>query len=281
MSLRRLSFVLGLATLTASAATSIGCATSGNGGSTGNDSGAAGDDGGALDDGGQPKIDSGNPQGDSGVAGDSANPGDSGGACVKPPPASCGLAPQCGCGANQTCEVTDVMGDTACTGAGNATQGHACTTTGECVAGLTCVFGACRPYCAQMSGSACGVAGTGACQQVQNTSMVDIKNLKVCLISCALDDVSSCGGLPTIMTDPVATCAPTTPGATDCVKGGRSTTTCGGQNAPFCAPGYRCSNGTTCESWCKVGGTGQCGALTCGALMPAVTIGGIQYGSCR
>ncbi len=280
MSLRRLSFVLGLAMLAASTAPSIGCATSGSGGTAGDDSGAAGDDSGALDDGGQPKLDSGNPQGDSGIAGDSANPGDSGATCVKPPPASCGLAPQCGCGANQTCEVTDVNGSTACTGAGAATQGRACATTGGCAAGLTCLYGACRPYCAT-AGAACGTPGTGDCEQAMTTAMAPIVNLKVCLISCALDDANACGGLPTITTDPVATCAPTTLGATDCVKGGRSTTTCGGQNAPFCAPGYRCSNGTTCEKWCKVGGTGQCGALTCGALMPAVTIGGIQYGSCR
>lgn len=281
MSLRRLSFVLGLVTLAASAASSIGCATSGDGGAGGggDDGGAAGDDGGALGDGGQPRNDSGNPQGDSGNAGDSGNPGDSGGTCVKPPPASCGLAPQCGCGANQTCEVTDLTGATACTGAGSAPQGHACTTTGGCAAGLTCVFGACRPYCAT-AGTACGMP-LGDCLQVKNTSMVDIVNLKVCLVACALDDANSCGGLPTNTTDPVATCVPTTTGVTDCETGGRSTTTCGGQNAPFCAPGYLCANGTTCQKWCKVGGTGQCGALTCGALMPAVSIGGIQYGSCR
>lgn len=111
--------------------------------------------------------------------------------------------------------------------------------------------------------------------------MMDIVNLKVCLIACTLDDASSCGGLPANMSDPVANCVPTTTGTVDCETGGRSTTTCGGQNAPFCAPGYVCINGTTCQKWCKVGGSGQCGALTCGALTPPLTVGGIQYGSCR
>ena len=274
----RLSLVLGLAAI------AVGCATSGDGGNggdlTGDDGGATGDDAGGSQDGSPPKNDSGNPQGDSGNPADSSMTGDGGGTCVKPPPASCGLAPQCGCGASQTCEVTDIMGDTACTGAGTAAQGHACTTTGGCAAGLTCVFGACRPYCAS-AGAACGTPGTGNCQQVQNTSMVDIKNLKVCLIACALDDASSCGGLPTNTTDPVASCVPTTTGATDCETAGRSTTTCGGQNPPFCAPGYACVNSATCQKWCKVGGSGQCGAQTCGSFTTPVMIGGVEYGSCR
>jgi hypothetical protein len=209
---------------------------------------------------------------------------DTGNCTVVPPSNVCGLDPQCGCGSMGTCDVDfqKLDGTTKCVQTmGSGMIKSACKMTTDCSAGLTCVFGACRPYCAT-AGAACGITGTGNCQQVQNTSMMDIVNLKVCLIACALDDANSCGGLPSNMSDPVATCVPTVSNTTDCETAGRSTTTCGGQVAPFCAPGYACVNSATCQKWCKVGGSGQCvGAQTCGGFTTRLIIGGVEYGSCR
>lgn len=281
----RVTFVCGVAAI------AIGCATSGTGGTVGGDD--TGDAGGVTpgDDAGAPDVatrhDSSVPPGDSGMPpADSGGPlPDTGSTCVMPPPATCGLAPQCGCSATQTCDVVTAMGGTSCVMAGTAAQAHACTTTGGCAAGLTCVFGACRPYCAT-AGAQCGLAGTGICYQVQTnaTPPENVPNLKVCLLDCALDDPNSCGGLPTNTSDPVASCLADNSGHSDCETAGRSTTTCGGNMAPFCAPGYTCANNGTsnvCVKYCKITG-GTCpGAQTCHHFATDVVVGAITYGYCQ
>ena len=57
--------------------------------------------------------------------------------CVTVPPNNkCGLAPQCGCAMNETCDVTNrTNGATSCVTAGLSTLGRPCVQTGDCVAG--------------------------------------------------------------------------------------------------------------------------------------------------
>jgi hypothetical protein len=96
----------------------------------------------------------------------------------------CGLDPQCGCGANETCEVTnETTGATSCLTAGGATLGRPCTQTGDCLAGLTCEYGACRPYCTTPR-SKCTVGGTDLCVEIMGPDSKPILNKSVCTIQC-------------------------------------------------------------------------------------------------
>lgn len=215
---------------------------------------------------------------------------DASGPCVVRPPASCGLAPQCGCGANETCDVVDENGGTSCVTAGTATQGRGCVSTGDCVATLKCIFGACRPYC-PTAGVACDTLGTGGCFQVTTAAAppVNVPNLSVCTVTCQLDDATSCGGLPASMSDPVAACTPVHAAGIsgDCRQAGRSTNTCGAvQNGvatpPFCAPGYGCAGNLTCFKWCRVGVAGLCsGGQTCTPFPTGIVVDGTAFGHCQ
>jgi hypothetical protein len=213
-----------------------------------------------------------------------------GGVCVKASPGTCGLSPQCGCTANQTCQVTDAMGTAGCVAAGSGPQGHGCNTTADCAAGLTCLAGACRPYCpAASANSQCGIPGTGLCIQVVNDATgTNVPNETVCLINCALDDPTSCGGIPA--SGPIAGCVLDTNGGTntDCQAAGSSmTSTCSGSTAPpLCAPGYGCQqlgSGLVCAQWCRLDIAGTCqGGATCMQFggSGGVIINGTAYGYC-
>src|SRR5437764_632731 len=49
-----------------------------------------------------------------------------------PPNNRCGLDPQCGCGSNETCDVTnEATGATSCVTGGGATLGRPCSQTGD------------------------------------------------------------------------------------------------------------------------------------------------------
>lgn len=204
-----------------------------------------------------------------------AGPPDAG--CVPPPGATvCGLAPQCGCAANQTCDVTSTTGRTACVNAGAGKMGSPCAATSDCAVGLTCKLGGtCHAYCNAV-GKDCGISGAGRCFQAKNSTGGDATNLKVCLINCTLDDPASCGGTAGCVTDGTVT---------DCGKVGTSRTTC--PSPSDCAAGYTCANSgtgtSTCYKWCRGPGTvSTCSGLStlCRAFNPAVIIDGVEYGGC-
>jgi len=80
-----------------------------------------------------------------------------------PPNNKCGLDPQCGCLETETCDVTNqTTGATSCVTGGSATLGRPCSATGDCMAGLACLYGACRPYC-KTPLTKCSVGGTELC----------------------------------------------------------------------------------------------------------------------
>jgi hypothetical protein len=189
----------------------------------------------------------------------------------------CGLDPQCGCGAGQTCDVDfqALDGTTSCvpaTGSGGIKA--PCATTKDCSAGLTCVFKTCRPYC-ESDGVLCGKSGTNVCAQL-NDGQTPIPNLKVCRLDCSLDDANACGG------NGVGCIYLDQKDRTDCYPVGTSSTCSANQG--FCAPGYNCVilNGTqyACKPWCRVGGSTCTGGTTCQGFNPAVEVGGQTWGVC-
>lgn len=221
------------------------------------------------------------PPSDAGDAGDAGPTG-----CTKATAIStCGLSPQCGCPSTQSCDIVDyTTGDAKCIVAGTQGLGRACPSVGSssCQPGLTCIFGACRPYC-PTAGIACVGAGLGKCMQVQDINSKDIPNFKVCAIACDLADANACGGCS------AGYCAGCVPngqsGGTDCEKVGTATQgqTCSGtSDPPLCSPGFACvsSGGTkTCARWCKYPG-GACPTGSCSALNPPRIVDGQNYGIC-
>lgn len=186
---------------------------------------------------------------------------DSNGECTTVPPNNrCGLVPQCGCGANETCDVTnETTGATSCVSGGSATLGRPCTQTGDCMAGLTCDFGACRPYCSTPR-SKCGVAGTDLCVEVLDSADKPITNKAVCTINCdprspqGVCGTNACLWFPTYYNpSKISDCnfaGTVQPYAAEC------------QGDGDCTQGHACIDhpkiGFECERWCRIGVAGDC-----------------------
>ncbi len=205
------------------------------------------------------------------------------------PNKKCGLDPQCGCGANETCEVTvEATGATSCLTAGGATLGRPCTVTGDCIAGLTCEYGACRPYC-KTAKSKCGVGGTDLCVSIDDANGKPLPNMNVCTINCdprvpaGVCGTNACTWYPTLY-------APAK--VSDCNFAGtikafdaHCVTT------PDCLPGLACvlhpnkAIGLECEPWCRLGQTpSDCPTgFTCKDVFgaDAPVINGVKEGVCQ
>ena len=110
---------------------------------------------------------------------------DAGGGCTTAAPSNaCGVVPQCGCTATQTCDVTNLStGAVSCVLAGGGPQGSYCTASNQCAKGTTCQGNACRPFCNNPGGT-CATAGTGLCFAPQQSSGATTPNLNVCAITC-------------------------------------------------------------------------------------------------
>lgn len=143
------------------------------------------------------------PQGPPLAAPDAATPTDAGartdatpgagGGCDTP----CGIDPQCGCGARETCDL-DEGGARRCVAAGTAPAGRACRGTGECAPGLLCAGGVCRSPCTAV-GDKCPSAGGGFCLEYARTSAdagAGGPTHAACEVPCAYDDAGSCGFAP-------------------------------------------------------------------------------------
>jgi hypothetical protein len=203
----------------------------------------------------------------------------------------CGLDPQCGCGSNETCDVTnEATGATSCVTAGGATLGRPCVQTGDCLAGLACIFGACRPYCTTAS-SKCSVPGTALCVEDQGEDDTPVPNKNFCTLTCDPRDPSAVCGTNTCEWFPDEY-APNT--ISDCNMPG-PVLPYDGPDSCFtdddCQPGFACGElpdyGYECESWCRIGMNSDCpnspGNLKCvdvfGAKAPV--IGGVKEGLCQ
>lgn len=232
-------------------------------GQTTNDAGANTDSGSSSDAG---KTDSG-----SGV---------DAGACTKTPPSNaCGLAPQCGCAANETCDITNkTTGAVACTLAGGGPLASLCTTSSQCAKGLTCAYGACRPYCSTINTACSGMAGVGMCTELYDPALVP--NGKVCTITCDLRNPSAvCGSNNCIYDGSVK--------ASDCDKAGTKDLYDACSTYNDCKQGMACVNhplfGPECEKWCRLG-QNDCGVFeTCEDVygVNAPTSAGVKLGHCQ
>lgn len=218
--------------------------------------------------------------------GDASVPPEAAAQCATVPPNNrCGLAPQCGCGPNETCDVTnDTTGATSCVSAGSATLGRPCTQTGDCLAGFTCAYGACRPYCSA-PGSKCAVGGTDLCVQVTTADAKPIPNRAFCTIGCdprlpaAVCGTNSCEWFADYY-------APNNK-VSDCNFGGTKGQIAVCNTTSECLPGFACNDhpdyGPECEKWCRIGQNDCPDKFSCkdvfGANAPVIA--GVKEGLCQ
>lgn len=192
----------------------------------------------------------------------------------------CGLAPQCGCPPNETCDVTNESGVVSCVSSGKGTLGRPCLTASDCLAGLGCFFSTCRPYCNTPT-EKCTVAGTDLCVR---ESAKGHENRSYCTISCDLREpagvcgTNSCRWLSLEGTE-----------VTDCDQPGTGEAMAPCGDDWECKPGLSCrfnpSRGVgECMRWCRLGMPDDCTAefLTCQDLLGeyAPVINGTKYGLC-
>ena len=204
-----------------------------------------------------------------------------------PPNNRCGLDLQCGCANNETCDVTnESSGATSCVTAGGATLGRPCNQTGDCLAGLTCMYGACRPYC-KTPRSKCTVSGTDLCVEVLGANAKPVTNKTVCTITCdprvpaGVCGTNACHWFGTYY-------APSK--VSDCNFGGTLAALAVCKGTSDCQPGLACivhpKYGLECERWCRIGVAGDCGTdpkFTCKDVFlgDAPVINGVKEGVCQ
>lgn len=207
--------------------------------------------------------------------GTSTSSGGSG--CTPPVPGGvCDTLPQCGCAAGLKCDVNGGGGLTECIPAGAIAEYKQCFSQNDCQKGLTCLDGACKPFCDTASdcpgaGRTCGPVYYGG---------GTVPGFRICTSACDLTNAAAkCG--------PGLTCYATTFTSADCVgPAGTGTGPGGCASGALCAPGYVCQNGPTggldCMKWCKIGGSDCAAGQTCAALAAGmVTVAGVDYGVCN
>jgi hypothetical protein len=215
---------------------------------------------------------------------DSAAPdaADSSVVCATVPPNHlCGLVPQCGCPAGQTCDVTsDQTGSTSCITAGAGVQGSPCSSTGGCQLGLTCIFGACRPYCAA-AGQACPNAGF-CIDPPYDMQGHTTPNRHTCTIDCDLR--SPAGACPGNGCDYYQGLH-----KTDCGKAGGLDQGQLCNTHADCKPGFSCAQVApispfyACMGWCRIGHNEDCSGSSCTDYFgsDAPNQGGSKLGLCN
>lgn len=237
------------------------------------------DSGGSPDDSGKPSDPSGDDAGN-----DPSSTSDAGGSpssCATAAPSNaCGVIPQCGCAASETCDVTKSDGTVACVKAGTVAQGDACDKTKICAGGLTCVGGACRPFCASPN-AACAGTGLGQCFTPQiDTKGSTVPNLDVCTIKCdPRNPQTACGKNNCLWFSGNK--------ESDCRSAGTVSNYGACSSAADCKAGYTCApydGSNECEKWCILGKSGECpSSATCvdtfGTSAPSS--GGSKLGTCQ
>ncbi|MBI3203160.1 MAG: hypothetical protein HYZ29_16600 [Myxococcales bacterium] len=270
----------------------LGGSSSAGGGSSGGSSAASGSGasgGSPAGTGGSPVGTGGNAApGGSGGLGGGASSGGTGGAqsgggggaggaggttaCLPVVPGGlCNPVVQCGCGAQQNCDVAGPSGFTSCFPAGPKGAYQSCLSQTDCSKGTSCVSYACKPFC--LADADCPLSGS-KCVQVYMGAPVP--GWKSCVASCALENPSArCGS--------GSTCMLVLPDTTDCVGGvgsGIGPGTCSPGNDQSCAPGHTCRPDGSCAKWCRVGQSDCAAGSSCSTSAVTVSVGGVQYGTC-
>jgi hypothetical protein len=196
--------------------------------------------------------------------------------------APCGLAPQCGCAAGQTCDV-DISGARACVTGGALKVGVACLSTRECVAGLVCADGVCRQPCAT-PGATCTGERAGACKTYAVAPAdggAPGVTYTACAVTCAYDKEDACGFAPNDLLAAACVYQPST-GDVECATVSRAQVQsgvceadaqCGAGRVCVERPGFK-----TCRRLCKPGDPAACGG--CAAFAPPRVVAGVAYGYC-
>jgi len=204
-----------------------------------------------------------------------------------PPNNRCGLDPQCGCLDTETCDVSNrTTGATSCVTGGTATLVRPCDQTGDCMPGLACVYGACRPYC-KTPLAKCSVGGTDLCVTMNDAEDKPLPNLSLCTITCdprqpaGVCGVNACHWFATLY-------APNK--VSDCNFAGPAGELDSCIDHSDCKPGLACiehpKHGFECERWCRIGVAGDCGsdpAFKCKDVYGenAPVINGVKEGICQ
>jgi hypothetical protein len=211
----------------------------------------------------------------------------------------CSILPQCGCTADETCDVDtgDDIGTTCRPITANGNEDDTCPSTNDCDRGYVCLGGAnpsCKKYC---SGNADCMAPRGVCiHQVTGDNGPIAGIPRACSSNC--DPVDTTGaGCPstmkcTLYTIPdnndtptnIVDCSPAGTG----MQGDDCTATNGSSGVESrCAKGYQCvklTNESTfkCRRLCNAPGTTTgCNGQMCLAFTPAYTLAGVSYGVCQ
>jgi hypothetical protein len=203
-----------------------------------------------------------------------------------PPNDKCGLDPQCGCAENETCDVTNrTTGATSCVTGGTTTLGRPCRTTGDCMTGLACIYGACRPYC-KTPLSKCSLGGTDLCVSMLDQDGEPVPNVNFCTINCDPREPSGvCGSNACHWFAQLY--APNK--VSDCNFGGKKAELEPCESTSDCQPGLACINhptvGKECERWCRLDVPGDCTTpgFTCKDVFGdnAPVINGQKEGVCQ
>lgn len=190
------------------------------------------------------------------------------------------MSPQCGCAANDTCDVSNLStGAVSCVLAGSGALGTHCTATSECARGLTCRSNACRPFCSS-PGAACTDAGLGVCYAPQDGSGKTTPNLDVCAVACDLRSPAAACGTNTCLWLSAYK-------ETDCGPAGSTAVFKPCTRTSHCRAGLACVNhptyGYECEKWCRLGGNDCAVAESCNDVFGsgAPSIGGQRFGTCQ
>jgi hypothetical protein len=208
------------------------------------------------------------------------------------PTMPCDIHEQCGCPANQACDIdfTDLMGN-ACRVAGAGDENDTCPAVTTCAAGYVCVGNgtgdACEKWCD--ADDDC-VAPKGKCVIQLSDGTMDIPGAVVCSSNCNPTAVVTGGVCPaawkcTLQSvvfqgadQDIVDCTPAGAGAIGAA--------CADDNA--CVAGTVCIDTTndmvtnpTCTRICTPPGTGTCPVGdVCTGFNPPFNVGGTIYGVC-
>ncbi len=208
----------------------------------------------------------------------------------------CDIIAQCGCpGAACDIDGTDNMG-TACravTTAGRETS--TCTNPTRCDAGFVCLvggnIGTCRKYCD--ADADCGTPRGKCVVDITDGAGTPLAGIPTtCSSNCDPTNVAAGGCPPNLkcglfttthlgVTQNIAQCAPATATGTQGVNCRVGTV----GDDKLCAPDFLCTSvaagANNCRRICNRTLNTGCGALTCIAFNPALTLGGTEYGVCN
>ncbi len=183
--------------------------------------------------------------------------------CTVPAGAKCRVAPNCGCAANETCELVAADGRGECKPAGSVASGGFCKQNTECAVGLACLGGQCGAYCVkepECSGGSCAPLEFGG---------TPVAGVGICTFPCDPLNASACAA--------GNACRITTTNSTACFANpGTGAPGAACTTDDNCAPTLFC-NGTQCVAIC-VAGTTCGGGSACSDTV--VTANGVGYGLC-